>query len=51
MFNPGFPWYLTTTRVVGATPVLVELAGPGFAPDMEKVIYLPSCVGPSKAPT
>ncbi|CAN0293546.1 unnamed protein product [Pylaiella littoralis] len=37
IFNPGFPWYLTTTRVVGAVPVLVELAGPDFAPDMEKL--------------
>nr|AIT70241.1 aspartate aminotransferase [Petalonia fascia] len=37
IFNPGFPWYLTTTRVVGATPVLVELDGPDFAPDMEKL--------------
>ncbi|CAM9263858.1 unnamed protein product, partial [Hapterophycus canaliculatus] len=37
IFNPGFPWYLTTTRVVGATPVLVELAGPDFAPDMKKL--------------
>lgn len=40
MFNPGFPWYLTTTRVVGAVPVLVELSGPDFAPDMEKVCAL-----------
>lgn len=40
IFNPGFPWYLTTIRVVGATPVLVELAGPDFAPDMEKVRVL-----------
>ncbi|CAM9799004.1 unnamed protein product, partial [Laminaria digitata] len=37
MFNPGFPWYLSTTRIVGATPVLVELHGPDFAPDMEEV--------------
>eukprot|EP00904_Undaria_pinnatifida_P001078 jgi/Undpi1/10971/HiC_scaffold_30.g13272.m1 len=37
MFNPGFPWYLNTTRIVGATPVLVELHGPDFAPDMEEV--------------
>ncbi|CAM9198596.1 unnamed protein product [Scytosiphon promiscuus] len=37
LFNPGFPWYLSTARVVGATPVLVELAGPDFAPDMEKL--------------
>lgn len=42
IFNPGFPWYLTTTRVVGAVPVLVELAGPDFAPDMEKVRFLPT---------
>nr|AIT70216.1 aspartate aminotransferase [Desmarestia viridis] len=37
IFNPGFPWYLSTTRLAGATPVLVELSGPDFAPDMEKV--------------
>lgn len=38
MFNPGFPWYLTTIRLVGATPVLVQLEGPDFAPDMAKVV-------------
>eukprot|EP00903_Cladosiphon_okamuranus_P015233 g14079.t1 len=37
IFNPGFPWYLSTTRMVGASPVLVELVGPDFAPDMEKL--------------
>ncbi|CAM9133106.1 unnamed protein product [Sphacelaria rigidula] len=37
VFNPGFPWYLTTIRLVGATPVLVQLEGPDFAPDMAAV--------------
>ena len=37
IFNPGFPWYLSTTRIVGATPVLVDLHGPEYAPDMEEV--------------
>ncbi|CAM9206665.1 unnamed protein product [Ectocarpus sp. 6 AP-2014] len=37
IFNPGFPWYLSTARMVGATPVLVELAGPDFAPDLDKL--------------
>ncbi|CAN0500178.1 unnamed protein product, partial [Ectocarpus sp. 8 AP-2014] len=37
IFNPGFPWYLSTVRMVGATPVLVELAGPDFAPDLDKL--------------
>lgn len=37
LFNPGYPWYLNIARVAGATPVLVELRAPSFAPDMEEV--------------
>lgn len=37
MFNPGFLWYLTMIRLVGATPVMVKLEGPDFAPDLAKV--------------
>ncbi|CAN0200393.1 unnamed protein product, partial [Laminaria digitata] len=37
MFNPAYPWYINTARVAGATPVLVELHGPDFAPDMEEI--------------
>lgn len=44
IFNPGFPWYLSTARMVGATPVLVELAGPDFAPDLDKVCPCLSCL-------
>eukprot|EP00904_Undaria_pinnatifida_P001077 jgi/Undpi1/10970/HiC_scaffold_30.g13271.m1 len=36
LFNPGYPWYLNIARVAGATPVLVELRAPSFAPDMEE---------------
>lgn len=53
MFNPGFPWYLSVTRIVGATPVLLELTGPDFAPDMDKVsslsaVILSFCCDPSE---
>nr|AIT70227.1 aspartate aminotransferase [Dictyopteris undulata] len=37
MFNPGFLWYVTTIRLAGATPVMVMLDGPDFAPDLAKV--------------
>nr|AIT70212.1 aspartate aminotransferase [Sargassum integerrimum] len=37
LFNPGFPFYLPVIRLMGGTPVFVELDGPDFAPDLGKL--------------
>ncbi|CAM9481863.1 unnamed protein product [Chrysoparadoxa australica] len=34
-YDPGFPWYASSIRLAGATPVFLELQGPAFAPDFK----------------